>query len=112
MGLTAILTGVERNLSNVEADGVRRLQSAEQRFVTAVSDNGAVHTFIVDLDHAAQDAESVIKWVEHARGLAAIAPAVDNGGPTAAEVIESANDRIGAGTADDNNSSAQEGADA
>lgn len=96
MGLIPIIEGVARNLSNkVVGEGLVLIDD-EQRFVTAVTESGAVHTFIVDVEHAAKDGEALIKWVEHTRALAAVTPPAERGGPTADEVKASADESIGA----------------
>lgn len=66
--------GTGRNLVNDVVNGVLSPSPTERRFVTFLNEVGGVHTLIVDVEHAAKDAESLVKWFETARGLIATSP--------------------------------------
>lgn len=59
--------GEARNLTRVASPAGWIPDPTLKKFVTFLTDRGAVHTVIVDAEHAAQDAESLLKWFEHTR---------------------------------------------
>ena len=67
-----ITSGTGRNLQTVA--GKQELDPSERKFVTYVTETGAVHTVIVDVEHAAEDAVKLIEWFDHTR------TAVEHGG--------------------------------
>lgn len=62
-----INSGEARNLTRVATPSGWVPDPTLKRFVTFLTDHGSVHTVIVDADHAAQDAETLLKWFEHTR---------------------------------------------
>lgn len=59
--------GEARNITRVATPSGWVPDPTVKKFVTFLTDHGAVHTVIVDAEHAAQDAESLLKWFEHTR---------------------------------------------
>lgn len=60
-------SGTARNAANTTNGTQLAADPTEKRFVTYVNDLGAVHTIIVDVEHIAKDAESLVKWFDHTR---------------------------------------------
>ena len=92
-----VKTGTARNLTN-EVHGLQLVvSSVEKRFLTYVNDLGGVHTIIVDVEHAAKDAETLLKWFESTRAIISTSSGVE-GSPqhvTPEQVIQHANAAVG-----------------
>lgn len=70
--------GQARNLTTQDTRDGLQPDPTERRYVTFINDLGAVHTLIVDTEHAAQDAGSLLKWFDHTRA----AIGLSHGDPT------------------------------
>lgn len=62
---TVIDSGTDRNLTSTTDGQHLQVNPAEQRFVTFTNELGAVHTIVVDAEHIAKDAESLLRWFQH-----------------------------------------------
>ena len=72
MAETIIDSGTARNIAGIPTrDGVIP-NPDERKYVTYVNDLGAVHTIIVDVEHAAKDASQLLDWFRHTRAVAAV----------------------------------------
>jgi hypothetical protein len=91
-----ISTGVERQLTNNVVGDRLSINNDEHRFVTFITENGGVHTIIVDAEHAAKDADELLKWFDKTRTLVETAPASDKPGHIVpAEILELADAALG-----------------
>lgn len=99
MSLRTIASGVDTLLTSLSDGEHLSPNKAEQRFVTFVTEAGSVHTLIVDVDHVAQDAESIVQWFEHAKtAVEHLVTPTQPGDETGRQAVEDyANDKVGGG---------------
>lgn len=64
---TIVKAGTARNLVSVNTPTGRGPDPTERKFVTFLTDGGAVHTIIADVDHAAKTAKDLLEWFSHTR---------------------------------------------
>lgn len=62
-----VKAGQARNLTSHSTPEGRVLDSTLKRFLTFITPHGAVHTIIVDADHAAKTADELLGWFEHTK---------------------------------------------
>lgn len=64
---TIVDSGTKGNLVTANTPAGRAPDPTPRRFLTFLTDAGSVHTIVVDVDHAAQDAETLLQWFLHTR---------------------------------------------
>lgn len=68
----------------------------ERKFATFVTDTGAVHTIIVDVDHVANDVRTLLNWFDETRTLVEQSPADEQPGHKPhRDIVKQALARIG-----------------
>lgn len=83
-----ITEGTARNM--VRLPDSNAPDPTERKFVTYVNSVGAVHTVIVDIEHAAQDGEQLLKWFRQT-----ITEVEHGGHANATQVLDAASDVTG-----------------
>lgn len=64
---TIVSAGVASGLTNLIEGGLLKVDPSLKKYVTYINDTGAVHTIIVDVEHAAQSGEELLDWFEHTK---------------------------------------------
>lgn len=92
-----VKSGEARNLTSKATPDGRVLDPDLKKYVTFLTAGGAVHTVIVDLDHAAKDGTQLLEWFEHTKVGAELASRnpLKAGFKTADEVLHDADVALG-----------------
>ena len=94
---TVLSEGTARNIVGRKQDDAIVPIPDERRYVTFLNELGAVHTIIVDAEHAAKDAEELLRWFNHTRAsvtLRSRSPETSSRHLDAAEVIRLADEAL------------------